>query len=83
MVRSILSGFILGIFMVSAAFAADYNFLDKNLNYKGYMHKGDTRIDFYDKHNMPSGWIDRSSGARYDGHNNFRGWVIDSDNRSE
>jgi hypothetical protein len=65
-------------FAPTVATAADYDFLDKNLNYKGYMQKGDTRIDFYDKNNMPAGWIDRSSGARFDKHNNFEGWIIKS-----
>jgi hypothetical protein len=54
-------------------------FLDRHGNYNGYMTRDDNKIGFYNKHNMPSGWIDRSSGAMFDGHNNFKGWRIESD----
>lgn len=67
-------------FLVVPAMSADYTYIDKKGNYRGYVDKGDTRIDFYGRDNMPRGWIDRSSGATYDRHNNFRGWIIDSDN---
>jgi hypothetical protein len=26
---------------------------------------------------MPDGWLDKNSGATFDGHNNFQGWVLD------
>jgi hypothetical protein len=26
---------------------------------------------------MPDGWLDKDSGATFDGHNNFQGWVLD------
>lgn len=69
--------FVIGS-MVSMA-QAQYLNLDRHGNYRGHIDRTDTRIDFYDRHNMPSGWIDRSSGATYDRHNNFKGWIIDSD----
>lgn len=79
-----LIGLVLGIFLVVGSSAyAQYTHLDRHGNYKGYIDKGDTRVDFYGKDNMMRGWIDRGSGATYDRHNNFRGWVIESDRDSD
>ena len=66
-------------FLTVSGVPAEYTYINKNGSYRGYVDKGDTRIDFYGRDNMPRGWIDRSSGATYDRHNNFKGWVIDSD----
>lgn len=71
------------ICMAIPAMSADYAHLDRHGNYRGYIDKGDTRVDFYGRDNMPRGWIDRGSGATYDRHNNFRGWIIESDRDSD
>lgn len=71
------------ICMAIPAMSADYTHLDRHGNYRGYIDKGDTRVDFYGRDNMPRGWIDRGSGATYDRHNNFRGWIIESDRDSD
>lgn len=79
--RNVFMSVALVICIVSAVEANDYIRLDKQGNYKGYVDVSRDRIDTYDKNNMPSGWMDRSSGATYDGKNNFKGWIIESDPR--
>jgi len=34
-------------------------------------------VSRYDRNNMPDGCLDKNSGATFDGHNNFQGWVLD------
>lgn len=70
---------VCAVCLMTTSVMAQYTNLDRNGNYRGYIDKGDTRIDFYGKDNMPRGWIDRSSGAVYDRNNNFGGWIIESD----
>lgn len=62
--------------LASSSLAAEYNFLDERGSYRGSVDVSRNRIDSYDRRNMPSGWIDRQSGATFDRNNNFRGWII-------
>ncbi|MGO8879057.1 MAG: hypothetical protein ACLPVO_17725 [Desulfomonilaceae bacterium] len=59
------------------SYSADYTIIDKGGNYRGYVSDDGDTVSRYDRHNMPVGWLDKDSGATFDGHNNFQGWVLD------
>ena len=58
----------------------DYNYFDKRGNYQGFARDNDRETSFYNNRGQSAGWIDKSTGATFDGHNKFQGFIIDNDN---
>ena len=58
----------------------DYNYFDKRGNYQGFARDNDRETSFYSSKGRSEGWIDKSTGATFDGHNKFQGFIIDNDN---
>lgn len=58
-------------------YSADHTIIDKGGNYRGYVSDDGDKLSRYDRDNMPDGWLDKDSGATFDAHNDFQGWVLD------
>jgi hypothetical protein len=58
----------------------DYNYFDKRGNYQGFARDNDRETSFYDNRGRSAGWVDKSTGSTFDGHNKFQGFIIDNDN---
>ena len=58
----------------------DYNYFDRRGNYQGFARDNHRETSFYDNRGRSAGWVDKSTGATFDGHNKFQGFIIDNDN---
>lgn len=58
----------------------DYNYFDRRGNYQGFARDSDRETNFYNNRGRSEGWISKDTGATFDGHNKFQGFVIDTDN---
>ena len=63
---------------LSYGYDRSYNYFDKHGSYRGSVVDDGDHVDYYNRHNDPEGSYDRDSGATFDSHNNFKGWVEDS-----
>jgi hypothetical protein len=68
------------VFPVMSYADRDYNYFDKRGKYQGFARDSDRETSFYNSRGQNAGWIDKSTGATFDGHNRFRGFIIDNDN---
>jgi|ABSQ01.1.fsa_nt_gi hypothetical protein len=58
----------------------DSNYFDKRGNYQGFSRDNDRETSFYNNHGAPAGTYYKDTGAVFDGHNKFQGFIIDTDN---
>ena len=58
----------------------DYNYFDKRGNYQGFARDNDRETSFYNNHGRSTGTVYKDTGAVFDGHNKFQGFIIDTDN---
>ena len=60
-------------------YAKDYEIFDKGANYRGYVRDDDSSVTRFGRDNRIRDWVDKDTGARFDGHNEFRGWILDTE----
>ena len=70
---------VIAMMLPVASYSEDYIIINKGGGYGGYISDDGNTVSRYDRNNMPDGWLDRDTGATFDGHNNFQGWVLDDD----
>lgn len=66
--------------VLSYAADKDYNYFDKRGNYQGFARDNDRETSFYNNHGRNTGTVYKDTGAVFDGHNKFQGFIIDNDN---